>query len=134
MTDVDDIRLVPDQAVPLSLLMTEALTNAIKHSVGTRAEPAVIDLRLKQEPEGMAVLEIINNLSVQGTVNTSDIDPMNTGLGTQLVTAFAQQLGGALEQGEVGGRYVMRLRFKQTPLAEAEDSSTEDLAEDPSGR
>ena len=126
VTDIDDIRLVPDQAVPLSLLMTEALTNAIKHSVGTRAEPGVIELRFKKDPEGLAVMEVINSLPAHGTVSASEIDSMNSGLGTQLLTAFAQQLGGALEQGEMGGRYVVRLSFKTTPLAEAEHTRSDD--------
>ena len=69
---------------------------------------------------------MINSLPAHGTVSASEIDSMNSGLGTQLLTAFAQQLGGALEQGEMGGRYVVRLSFKTTPLAEAEHTRSDD--------
>lgn len=131
VTDIDDIRLVPDQAVPLSLLMTEALTNAIKHSQGTRANPGVIELRLKHDEDLNAVLEVGNSAPTMDVTDATRLDMMNTGLGTQLLTAFAQQLGGQLEQGEMEGQYVVRLRFTMTPLVDAEHNPADTVPEPP---
>jgi two-component system, sensor histidine kinase PdtaS len=62
--DIDDLRLVPDQAVPLSLLLAEALTNAIKHSGATRANPGRLTVRLKRSGGSDAVLEVINRVAI----------------------------------------------------------------------
>ena len=61
VTDIDDLRLVPDQAVPMSLLLAEALTNAIKHSGAARGHPGRIEVRLKRSGGSDAVLEVTNS-------------------------------------------------------------------------
>ena len=127
-TDLDDIRMVPDQAVPLSLLMTEALTNAIKHSGGTEAVPGQIGLRLKRSGDSEAVMEVYNTYATSATVlpGSDAPDSMNTGLGTQLIGAFSRQLGGTLEQVKVDGRYVLRVTFALSSLTAAEYRGDED--------
>lgn len=107
--DIDDIRLVPDQAVPLALLLTEALTNAIKHA----AKPATVRVELKSDGAD-AVLRVSNPMPV------SLPPPRETGLGHQLMTAFAQQLRGALEMAVSDGGYVVSLRFHIAPLRTGE--------------
>ena len=126
-TDVDDIRMVPDQAVPLSLLMTEALTNAIKHSGGTKAVPGQIGLTLKRMGGSSAVMEVANSFA-PGVVLPDPQAPeaMNTGLGSQLIGAFARQLGGKLEQTHRDGRHVLTVTFEVTALAAAEYRTHED--------
>ena len=121
-TDVDDIRMVPDQAVPLSLLMTEAVTNAIKHSAGSEAAPGQITLRLKRTGGSEAVMEVINSYT-QSAAHPQDPqapEAMNSGLGTQLIGAFARQLGGQLEQTHADGRYILRVTLTLAALAQAE--------------
>ena len=65
--DIADILLTPDQAVPLSLLLTEALTNAMKYAGGARegAQPE-LEVTLTREAGTGAVLRLSNSLPVSG--------------------------------------------------------------------
>lgn len=118
--DIDDLRLVPDQAVPLSLLLAEALTNAIKHSGATRDEPGRLTVRLKRSGGSDAVLEVINSRRVADP-NAAVTGVPDTGIGSQLITAFVQQLGGRQESGVLDDGYFLRLTFTVSPLALAEN-------------
>jgi two-component system, sensor histidine kinase PdtaS len=118
--DIDDLRLVPDQAVPLSLLLAEALTNAIKHAGASRAHPGVLKVRLKRSGGSDAVLEVINSTRNRDAKAPAASFP-DTGIGSQLITAFVQQLGGRQEFGEADGEYHLRVRFEVLPLSLAEN-------------
>jgi two-component sensor histidine kinase len=118
--DIDDIRLVPDQAVPLSLLLSEALTNAIKHAGATREHPGKVTVRLKRSGGSDAVLEVVNSKRDMDPV-AGGFAPPETRIGSQLITAFVQQLSGKLEFGEVGGEYTLRVTFAVSPLSQAEN-------------
>ena len=92
--------------MPLILLATEALTNAIKYATpapGDRTAWARVVLR--SDPPRHAVLEISN--SVGGT----PAEAGGTGLGSQLIDAFSTQLDAEAEAETLPGRYVLRLRF-----------------------
>ena len=120
-TDFDDIRLTPDQAVPLSLLLTEALTNAIKYARGPDGTTPDLCVSLKQASEGKAVLEVVNSVTDapvilgEGALNTS------TGLGAQLLVAFAQQIGGTLTQEQKDDKYRLQVVFAIADLAKGEN-------------
>ncbi len=83
--DVDDLRLVPEQAVPLALLMTETVSAALNQP----SRPERIRVALHQLEESKARLEVSADYP-DGFVLAEDAD---TGIGLQLMTAFAQQLG-----------------------------------------
>ncbi len=102
-TDIADVMLYPDQAVPLSLLVAEAATNAIKY-IGEQASGiGAIDVSLKQDDR--ACLLVISN-SVGQTA-----DQESTGLGSQLMNAFAMQLGGQIDTRLSDDRYTLQLSF-----------------------
>jgi two-component system, sensor histidine kinase PdtaS len=127
--DIDDIRLVPDQAVPLSLLLAEALTNAVKHSGAARDHPAVLRVRFKRSGGSDAVMEVTNNHRV-AEMNPRDPEGLNTGLGSQLITAFVQQLGGKQEREMSETGYCLRVTFTVTPLSLAENRQSIETEED----
>lgn len=118
--EIDDLRLVPDQAVPLSLLLAEALTNAIKHAGATRDHPGRLKVRLKRSGGSDAVLEVINSTRKRDAAAPGTGLP-DTGIGSQLITAFVQQLGGRQEFGEADGEYSLRVLFEVLPLSLAEN-------------
>ena len=118
--EIDDLRLVPDQAVPLSLMLAEALTNAIKHAGASRDYPGRLTVRLKRSGGSDAVLEVVNSKRDRFP-NAPAAAASDTGIGSQLITAFVQQLGGKQESGEADGDYYLRVTFNVSPLAMAED-------------
>lgn len=125
--DVDELHMTPDQAVPLSLLLTEAMTNAIKYAGAAADAPVVITVRLKRDGAAGEVMEVINSLGPVGGLGTNTVPPMpmttSTGLGEQLLTAFAQQIGGTLEREVTETSFRLSVRFKARDLEAAEQKA-----------
>lgn len=109
--DYDDILIGPDDAAPLSLLVSEAVTNALKYIAKGTEGVSTIDVSLKYTEAERAVLRISNTIG-----DATDV-PEGTGLGSKLITAFARQLNGTLEIVEEGGIYTLELSFP-VPLAD----------------
>lgn len=106
--DIRPLTLQPDQAVPLSLLATEALTNAMKYaSPPPGGDHPWLRVSLRPDDPHHVIFEIAN--SIGGTTPGSG---GGTGLGSQLIDAFATQLGSEAEIEETVNRHVLRLRFE----------------------
>ena len=104
-TDLEPLTLLPDQAVPLTLLTTEAFTNALKYTGTSNGGRAWVRVMLRREPGGAAVLTIENSLG----------QPLShaegTGLGSQLIEAFAMQLDTEAHVEISEGVYRLEVRF-----------------------
>jgi two-component sensor histidine kinase len=100
------LRLSSDQAVPLTLIITEAITNALKHAFpGTRR--GTIEIRVTAEGTRASLL-----------VRHDGVGPGESskpGLGSTLLSGLARQLGGKMERqdGAAGSRLL--LDFLLTP-------------------
>lgn len=106
-TQLEPLVLLPDQAVPLTLLTTEAFTNALKYAgKPPGAERAWVRVQLHRDQDGCAVMTIENSLG----------RPLNelegTGLGSQLIEAFAMQLDTDTEVTTEGNIFRLHLRFR----------------------
>ena len=108
----DTIMIGPDDAAPLTLLVSEAVTNALKYisSDGTGAKR--IEVSLKMTGPEKAVLRVVNT---RGEAVVSD--GLGTGLGSRLIQAFARQLNGTVVIQENEDSYVLELAFP-VPLAD----------------
>lgn len=110
--EAPELEMSSDQAVPLSLIVTEAVTNSIKYaypagrrgtiSVCLRREGDAVELEIQDDGIGIA----------EGRVETDQ--GTRDGIGIQLITGFARQLGAKLEvqQGD-GTRYLVRMRLRR---------------------
>ena len=99
-TDLAPVTLEADQLVPLSLLVTEAVTNALKYA-GQPGEqrPAWVRVGL-HEVDGEVTLRLTNSIGADaGGGEPDEPDTSSTGLGGELITAFAAQLGAQLDHG-----------------------------------
>jgi two-component sensor histidine kinase len=110
---LDHVTVFPDQAVPLTMLVSEAVTNAMKYIGGP--EP-MLSLSLTLEEANKARLVIEN--TVGKTARTASVDDESTGLGKQLIRAFASQLDGELITEDKGGRHRVEVVFEVTPFRE----------------
>ncbi|MCR8723864.1 sensor histidine kinase [Frigidibacter sp. ROC022] len=109
-TSYEPTQLYPDQAVPLSLLAAEAITNAVKY-VGRPADGTApwITLRLLHEGTERARLEVANS---RGAALAPVEQTRGTGLGASLIQAFAGQMHGSAEVTEDDpARYAVRVSF-----------------------
>ena len=98
-TQLDPVTLGPDRLVPLSLLLTEAVTNALKYTGRPADGPPWLEIALSAPEGGDVTLSVRNSLGVP--IAGMDAGDAGTRLGAELIEAFAQQLGGRLAQGEV---------------------------------
>ena len=117
---LEDIRMTPDQAVPLALLVGEGLMNGVKYAGLTTAGASLLELRLTRTASDGATMQITGSIE-SGSIPVNDALDESVGLSTQLMTAFAMQLGGKLESSTSDGKYTMQVDFKLRPLIEAED-------------
>ncbi len=104
---IDDIRLAPEQAVPLALWLTEGMANVIRHGAAKGGRVAV-GLSLLRQPDGTARLVLEN--PVTGPEGAAGA------LGGQLLAAFAQQFGGEMARGREGETWRLSVTF---PIAQA---------------
>ena len=118
--DFEEIRLIPDQAVPLSLLLTEAMTNALKYGGAAGGQKGRIAVSLKRTGDGGARLEVTNSVGTEAMGPAEAAGAFTTGLGAQLIAAFTQQVGGRIEQGMQGDRYRLGVDFPISALSNAE--------------
>lgn len=91
VVDVADVTLTADQAVPLALIITECITNALKYAfpdgrVGTIGVHA----------RGGASGRLIVSISDDGVGSAADRTAGSDGLGARLMEGFAKQLGARL--------------------------------------
>ena len=104
---IDPIMLYPDQAVPLTLLASEAATNVLKNIGAPPGGQRWIRVRLfNEEDDGRACMEFSNSVA-----EDSDVADDVPGLGSQLIRAFASQLGGDLTIERKEGAYILAIRF-----------------------
>ncbi|WP_022708063.1 MULTISPECIES: sensor histidine kinase [Paracoccus] len=105
-TDIQPVTMMPDQAVPLTLLTTEAFTNALKYAGRGPADKAPwVRVALSSPEPGRGLLVVEN--STDGTDQEQ-----GTGLGSQLIEAFAMQLEGEVQLEDMADRYRLTLPFR----------------------
>lgn len=102
--DYDSILIGPDDAAPLSLLTSEAVTNALKYVPRSTDKKSKIEVSLKLTEPERARLRIANTAG--GTPPEE-----GTGLGSRLILAFSRQLNGTLDVSEEDGMYLITLDF-----------------------
>ena len=102
--EYDDVALQPDDAAPLTLLVSEAVTNALKYVTAGPDGRKTIAVSLRYLDEERARLCISNS-------SGGETAQEGTGLGSTLINAFARQLSGQIEVTQDDQNYTLRLDF-----------------------
>ena len=108
--DMDPLEIFPDQAVPLSLFVTEATTNAVKYVGRPEDGRPWIAASLKREGDGSVWVSIANSKGTPLRPHGDGED--GTGLGNQLIRAFAMQLDAVPAIEETPEIYRIAIRFR----------------------
>jgi two-component sensor histidine kinase len=93
---VQPIVLPVERAIPVALIVVEAVTNAVKHAFPD-GRPGIIEVGLRADAAEMALS--VNDNGVGFTVDPA----AGESAGLSLIEALAQQLGGAMHIEAVGG-------------------------------
>lgn len=110
----DRFTLLLDQAVPLALLLTEALSNALRFASSDTGEPPALAISLVMDSPDTAVLEVTND-AAERTASSAALGDGSTGIGTQLLRGFTRQLGGQFHREFGDGRCQVRVWFPLRP-------------------
>ncbi|MAM63709.1 sensor histidine kinase [Maritimibacter sp. UBA3975] len=106
----DDCEVYPDQAVPLSLAISELVTNALKHmgpAEGETRPRVAVSLDCKAGGN-RGVVVVRNTISAE----PAEIeDNISTGLGEQLVRAFVSQMEGRVSREMTDDSYTVTIDF-----------------------
>ena len=112
------VTLYPDQALPL--LVSEAITNAIKYSGDAGLKISVtLSLSGPAETSRQASGELI----ISNMVGRSAQEVESTALGSKLMRAFAEQLGGTITSQEQDGSYRLHITFPVEGFSPAEEDA-----------
>jgi two-component sensor histidine kinase len=106
--DIPDIELGIDTAIPLGLLINEAITNSLKYGIKDDHE-GEIHISIEQEDEHSYVLEIGDN----GSGYAETLNVKNSGsLGLKLIHNLARQLKGTItrDPSKKGTNYIVKFR------------------------
>ena len=110
--EAPELKMSSDQAVPLALIVTEAVSNAVKYAFpGGRRGSISVYLKADQDH---AELEIFDDgVGIPAGRVETESGPRD-GIGIQLIRGFARQLGATLkvEEGD-GTRYKVRLPLQR---------------------
>jgi len=103
--DIDPLHNDPERAVPLALLITEVVTNALKQGWPDGSEGLLV-IRLKLEGDDTVVMTITDNGSTTETASPES-------LGGRLIHAFAKQLGGTVDiRSDTGFHLTLRMPLR----------------------
>lgn len=113
VVEADELEIVTDQAVSLALLITETVTNAIKHGFPD-ARSGTITISVHAEGE-----EVTLKVQDDGLGMRLDDEEAGQGIGLTLIRGFAQHLGGEIDIRGAGGtelvlRFTLRRREAET--------------------
>ncbi len=92
--DVPDIITTADHAVPISLLVTEAVTNALKHAF-TGRDSGTIHVSMVNNREGAELVVRDNGIGMDTAPRP--IGTKQSGIGYSLIEGFARQLRGKVK-------------------------------------
>lgn len=108
---LEPMELYPDQAVPLSMVLSEMLTNAVKYIGAPEGRDPEIEIRLERDGPNDILLSVENT---KGAALVDVDHSESTGIGSRLMRAFVTQLEGQQEVVEDDARYRMIVRFQPT--------------------
>ncbi|MBL3701493.1 hypothetical protein GI582_02175 [Sulfitobacter sp. BDSS02] len=113
-SDIEDIMLYPDQAVPMSLLAAEAATNAMKYVGAANGGDRWIKVSFVAGEGKTRVFHLSNCVGDEPVMQ-------GTGMGTKLIKAFAIQLDAKLDVEDQPDEYALTVTFDAADfIAQAE--------------
>jgi two-component sensor histidine kinase len=118
-----DLTLGSDEAVPLALIITEAVTNAVKYAF-PEDRSGTVSVTVSREGETLTLTVRDDGIGIDASQQNEETEP-GGGLGKMLIDGFARQLGATLttESSAAGTELrltmAIRRRGRQTEPAQA---------------
>lgn len=120
-TEIEDVSLNINQAVPFALLVNEVLTNSFKHAFRDRDQGS-IKIILNEQDDQLQVRLSDNGVGLPGSVSLEESDT----LGLTLIQKFLQQLDADWNMGSDNGTF-LELSFVRDDMSGSSASRLLDL-------
>jgi two-component sensor histidine kinase len=118
-TDFEPVELTADRATPAIMFLNEALTNALKYANAPDDRPEAL-LILRPRDDGGFTLTIRNDAAEEPP---EEDDRAVGSLGSDLMRAFARQMGATLETAREGGVYSVTLNAPPQTMRSVQPAS-----------
>ncbi|MEL6465080.1 MAG: sensor histidine kinase [Pseudomonadota bacterium] len=125
-TDIMSIQLGQDQAITMSMLAAEALTNAVKYVGSAEGEVPSISVSFNWVSESSLCFKVVNSIGSDPDQSAPLIEP--GGIGSRLMRAFVSQLDGSETREQSDGKYHYAVSF---PFAQVTPEPPKPWATDP---
>ena len=113
--DASELDMSSDQAVPLALIVTESVSNAVKYAFPNGRDGHVL-VRLSAERDVAELVVRDDGIGIPAGQAETEAGPRD-GLGLQLIRGFSRQLGATLRVDEGDGtRYTIVVPLKRERL------------------
>ena len=110
-----EVMLLLDQAIPLAIVVSELVTNALKYAFDDDGE-GTVSLAVRRRNDGKIEIEIKDD----GTGLPDGFDPSaSSGLGMRVSHALVQQLRGELTFSSTDQGTVFSIKFEPSPMGAA---------------
>jgi two-component sensor histidine kinase len=118
-----DITLSSDEAVPLALIITEAVTNALKYAF-PGADRGSVSVMVSQDGETLTLVIRDDGIGIPASQQAEPAE-LGGGLGTMLIEGFARQLGATLttDSGATGTELRLTMPIRRRGQAERADQA-----------
>jgi two-component sensor histidine kinase len=128
--DVHNITIASERAVPIALLITEAVTNAYKHAFPDgRAGKILVAIHTLDETSALLTIRD-DGVGYGAGTDLSTTVVAGRGVGMSLISAFARQLGEDLEvSGPPGTTIALKLRLRAKTEAKSEAKVADEVAD-----
>jgi len=126
-TEAASVPIAQDQAVAISMLAAEALSNATEHVRAPQDGPPELVLRLERPAPDELCLAVTNTISPEKDDATHADGP--SGIGVRLMRAFVAQLGGSAQQSVEGDRFRYSVTFPMDDVVRQIDDAPAELEE-----
>jgi two-component sensor histidine kinase len=128
--DVHNITIASERAVPIALLITEAVTNAYKHAFPDgRAGKILVAIHTLDETSALLTIRD-DGVGYGAGTDLSTTVVAGRGVGMSLISAFARQLGEDLEvSGPPGTTIALKLRLRAKTEAKSEAEVADEVAD-----
>lgn len=111
-SQIEALKLPLDQAVPLALLLTEALSNAMRYANTADGSAPLLSVTFRMDGSRDALLEVTNSAAVPPAVAADPGEGSSaSGIGTQLLRGFTRQLGGQFHREFTAGLCQVKVWF-----------------------
>ncbi|PWE33492.1 histidine kinase [Maritimibacter sp. 55A14] len=125
-TRLSPVEIGPDQSVPLSLLASEAMMNAIKHCGANGGAQPWIEIALESPGDGQVRLSVANSRAAgPDPEGEGDEESAPSGLGSKLIGSFVAQLDGTLRTIREPDCFVLKVTFEIADVLAGEANAAE---------